>query len=218
MKKIYLVYLAAIILAVLTFSLASAQSKMGNVKGQVTSYDVDAGTITLLTWKGGEVVVQVPEGFNFDLIAEGSYLHAKGRFNDEGIIVADWIKESKGKGDDDDGDGGQANSAYCAGRKDKPHPLAAGIEEIYGVSPEETMAYFCKGFGFGQIMLALQTKELKGLEVSELLETRKSGMGWGQIWKEHGLVGKPGEASSPPGHLKRPAHAGSKHGTDQNSP
>ena len=216
MKKISFISMAVILLSIAAFSIASAQSKMGNVKGQVTSYDADAGQINLLTWKRGEVVVQVPDDFDFNSIEEGSYLHAKGRFNEEGIIVADWIKESKAR--DGDGEGGKSNSAYCAGRKDKLHPLAAGIEEIYGYPPEETMAYFCKGFGFGQIMLALQTKEMKGLDVSELLDKRKSGMGWGQIWKENGLVGNPGEASSPPGHLKRPEHAGPKEGKGQDKP
>ena len=216
MKKISFISMAVILLSIAAFSIASAQSKMGNVKGQVTSYDADAGQINLLTWKRGEVVVQVPDDFDFNSIEEGSYLHAKGRFNEEGIIVADWIKESKAR--DGDGEGGKSNSAYCAGRKDKLHPLATGIEEIYGYPPEETMAYFCKGFGFGQIMLALQTKEMKGLDVSELLDKRKSGMGWGQIWKENGLVGNPGEASSPPGHLKRPEHAGPKEGKGQDKP
>jgi hypothetical protein len=216
MKKISLVYILVILLSIVTFGLVSAQSGMGNVKGQVTAYDAEGGQISLLTRKGEEVVVQAPEGFDFSAIEEGSFLHAKGRFNEQGIIVADWIKDSKAR--DDDGEGGKTNSAFCSGRKDKPHPLAAGIEEIYGYAPEETMAYFCDGIGFGQIMLAIQTAEMKGLEVSEILSTRKSGLGWGQIWKEYDLVGKPGEASSPPGHLKRPDHAGPKEGKGQNKP
>lgn len=216
MKKIYFVYLAVLLLTIMTISLASAQTRMGNVKGQVTAYDGDTGQITLLTWKGGEIVVQAPVDFDFNSIEEGSYLHVKGRFNEDGIILADWIKESKARGDDDEG--GKEKSAYCAGRKDKPHPLAAGIEEIYGVSPEETMTYFCDGFGFGQIMLAYQTHEMGGPEVSDLLANRKSGIGWGQMWKEHGFVGEPGEASSPPGHLKRPDHAGPKEGKGKNKP
>jgi hypothetical protein len=216
MKKISFISILVIILFIAIFGLASAQSRMGNVKGQVIGYEAEGGQITLLTKKGEEVVVQAPEDFVFSSFDGETYLHVKGRFNEDGIIVADWIKESKGR--DDDGEGGKADSAYCAGRKDKLHPLAAGIEEIYGYPAEETMAYFCKGFGFGQIMLALQTKKMKGLEVSELFESRKSGLGWGQIWKEHGLVGKPGEASSPPGHLKKPDYAGPKEGKGQNKP
>jgi len=216
MKKSTLIYGAVIILTLMTSSLVSAQSGMGNVKGQVTDFDAETGRISLQTRNGEEVVIQAPEDFDFSSIEEGSSLHVKGRFNEEGIIMADWIKESKAQGED--GEGGKANSAYCAGRKDKLHPLAAGIEEIYGFPPEETMAYFCQGFSFGQIMLALQTKEMKGLEVSDLLESRKSGMGWGQIWKEQGLVGNPGEASSPPGHLKRPDHAGPKESNGQSKP
>lgn len=216
MKKVSFVFVTAILLSITAFSIATGQSRMGNVKGQVKAFDAETGQINLQTWKGEEVVIQAPEDFDFTSIEQGTYLHAKGRTNEEGIIVADWIKESKGRGDDDER--GKANNAYCAGRKDKPHPLAAGIEEIYGYPPEETMAYFCKGFGFGQIMLALQTKEMKGIEVSDLLDKRKAGMGWGQIWKEYDLVGEPGEASSPPGHLKRPEHAGPKENQGKNKP
>ena len=216
MKKFSLIFTLAILLAVFATSLASAQSKMGNVKGAVSSYDELEGTIEILTNNGDTYVVLVPEGFDFESLKEGTLLHIKGWFNDEGQILADWIKESKGGGDK--GEGNKADSAYCSGGKDKSHPLAVGIEEIYGMSVEDTMLYFCNGYGFGQIMLALQTKELKGVDVSETLEARKDGKGWGQIWKELKLIGQPGEASSPPGHLKRPAHAGPPEGKGNNQP
>jgi hypothetical protein len=216
MKKFSLIFTLAILLSVFAISLASAQSKMGNVKGTVSGSDELEGTIEILTTKGDTFIVLVPEGFDFESSKEGAVLHVKGHFNEDGEIVADWIKESKGRGDQEEGS--KADSAYCRGGKEKFHPLAVGIEEVYGLSVEDTMQYFCKGYGFGQIMLALQTKELKGVEVSETLEARKAGMGWGQIWKELKLIGQPGEASSPPGHLKRPAHAGPPEGKGNNQP
>jgi hypothetical protein len=172
--------------------------------------------IQILTRKGDIFVVLVPEGFDIESVKEGDLLHVKGWFNEDGQIQADWIKESKGRGDK--GEGGKADSAFCRGDKDKFHPLAVGIEEIYGMSVEDTMLYFCKGYGFGQIMLALQTKELKDVDVLATLEARKEGRGWGQIWMELKLVGQPGEASSPPGHLKRPFHAGPPEGKGNNQP
>lgn len=218
MKKVSLIHVLVIILAIFTFSLASAQSGMGNVKGTVTGSDEELGMIDIHTTKGEDVVVLVPEGFEFSSIAEGSFLHVKGWFNEDGYIVADWVKEGKDR--DGNGEGSKADSAFCSGRKEKPHPLAAGIQELYGISAEDTMDYFCDGYGFGQIMLAIQTQELKGedIDFSEALGKRSSGKGWGQIWKELGLVGKPGEASSPPGHLKRPDHAGPPEGKGQNQP
>jgi hypothetical protein len=59
------------------------------------------------------------------------------------------------------------------------------------------MALFCEpvakedgdgedsGWGFGQIMLGLETGDLEGT-----LALRAEGMGWGQIWQEMGLIGK----------------------------
>jgi hypothetical protein len=213
MKKSSVILGLIIIFALFTVSLASAQSRIGNVKGDVTGFDAGERKINIHTTKGEDVVVQAPEGFEFSSISVGTFLHVKGRLDEQGMILADWVKEVKDH--PGNGEGGKTNSAYCSGRKDKPHPLAVGIEELYGLSSDEIMPYFCDGYGFGQIMLALQTQELKGEDIDmfgALLEQRSSGKGWGQIWKELKLVGQPGEASSPPGHLKRPAHAGPPEG------
>jgi hypothetical protein len=93
------------------------------------------------------------------------------------------------------------SSAYCGEKKEKNHPVAEGIAETYGASTEEVMGYFCEGYSFGAIMLALQTS---GGDVGGMLAKRKAGQGWGQIWKEMGLIGSEKEGHSPPGLLKKP--------------
>jgi hypothetical protein len=121
--------------------------------------------------------------------------------------------KGKGKGQDKnknkkggDGDGGKAASAYCSGEKDKEHPFAAGIAETYDADLEEVMGYFCQGFGFGQIMLALQTGKMENVDasVADMLAARESGQGWGQIWKDMDLIGNKDHGKSPPGQLKKP--------------
>ena len=67
------------------------------------------------------------------------------------------------------------------------------------------MSYICEGQGFGGVMLALQTQQA-GSEGSEsagdFLNKRKEGKGWGQIWKDSGLVGNDKADTPPPGLLK----------------
>jgi hypothetical protein len=60
-------------------------------------------------------------------------------------------------------------SAFCAdpGRQ---HPVGSRIAEGYGVDYGTVMNWFCNGhYGFGQILLALQTSKLAERRVLELL-------------------------------------------------
>ena len=79
--------------------------------------------------------------------------------------------------------------------------------------------YTCDGFGFGGVMLALQTVSAKGEDgeeasgddsvnptetaADEVLAKKKEGQGWGQIWKEDGLTKSDKADSPPPGLLKK---------------
>jgi len=105
-----------------------------------------------------------------------------------------------------------------------PHPVGWGIAVRYTEVSEESseddqtaetelsdpahalyqqvMAWFChtsgdgEGYGFGQIMLALQTSQIladteNSPDAQSLLEMRAEGMGWGEIWKTLGFNGKP---------------------------
>ena len=104
---------------------------------------------------------------------------------------------------------GKKNSAFCAdGRQEKPHPLAARLADRYGVTEGWVMEYFCGGYGMGQIMLALKTSEIEGIDVDAdtLLAERANGIGWGNIWKKLGLIGSEKDGHSPPGLRKKPDH------------
>ena len=78
------------------------------------------------------------------------------------------------------------------------------------MTEEWVMGYFCEGYGIGAIMLALKTSELDSSNPEELLKSRAQGQGWGQIWKDKGLIGSEKDGHSPPGLLNRPDHAGPK--------
>lgn len=111
-------------------------------------------------------------------------------------------------------------SYFCENRDDE-HPVAAGIAETYDLDYETVIAWFCgddldkdgENFGFGEIMLALQTSNLEDidLDAEDILEMRADGLGWGEIWQEFGLIGKPDHAGPPAG-IGRPDWAGPPEG------
>jgi hypothetical protein len=232
MKRILTIASLVAVFILLITTVAFAQGK-ANIRGEVTSVNAD-GTITVTLADSSSVIVHPAAGETFDLSMLHTMVHVKGDHNTDGSIQADWVKpadadddgddddddddgngQGKGKGldknknkggDDDDDDGGKETSAYCAGDKDKDHPFAEGVAETYGVSKDDVMFYFCQGYGFGQIMLAIQTGQMDGVtsSVGDMLAARKSGMGWGQIWKDMGIVGNKDHGKSPPGLLKKP--------------
>jgi hypothetical protein len=61
-------------------------------------------------------------------------------------------------------------------------------------------------------MLAIKTSQLEGVTATpdDLLISRAGGNGWGQIWKELGLIGSERDGHSPPGLLKKLDHNGPK--------
>jgi hypothetical protein len=78
-----------------------------------------------------------------------------------------------------------------------PHPVGQSLAEAYGLEYETIMDWFCNGgFGFGEIMHALETSEVTGEDPGNLLSLRAD-QGWGQIWQERGLNGKPDHAGPP---------------------
>ncbi len=81
--------------------------------------------------------------------------------------------------------------AYCVGVE--PHPVAQRLAETYGVPYEDIMTWFCEGrYGLGEIMHALQTSDDEDGTIPEQILLRKTELGgWGQVWQELGLIGKP---------------------------
>jgi hypothetical protein len=70
-----------------------------------------------------------------------------------------------------------------------PHPLAVRLAERYGESPERVMAWFCEGYGFGDIMQALSMRKEAGEDAGTLLALRAELGGWSLVWQELGLIG-----------------------------
>jgi hypothetical protein len=219
MKKIYLAVILMLVLALLVPGPAFAKNDKININGEVTAKG-DDGTITVLSNKGETFLVSLPTGFDLDSVQIGDAVLVKGHTAEDGAVIAESIKLLGNGNDKDDGDededqpeGGKENSAYCAdGKQEKPHPLATRLAERYGVTVEWVMEYFCDGYGMGQIILALKTSELEGIEADpeSLLAERANGVGWGNIWKDLGLIGSEKDGDSPPGLLKKPDHAGPK--------
>jgi hypothetical protein len=73
----------------------------------------------------------------------------------------------------------------------EPHPVAAWLAEAYGLPYEQIMDWFLEGYGFGEIVHALKTGEKTGVPAEELLALSDELGGWGEVWQELGLIGRP---------------------------
>jgi hypothetical protein len=84
---------------------------------------------------------------------------------------------------------GWKESIYCT--TDKVHPTGKRYSELYEVSYETIMTWFCKGFGFGNIKHALNTAATtEDKSADDILKEKKDGSGWGEIWQAYGKPGK----------------------------
>jgi len=68
-----------------------------------------------------------------------------------------------------------------------PHPIAVSITETYDVTYEQVMTWFCSGYSFDNILIALETAEATDSDPDELLEMLLE-KDWEQIWSELGLT------------------------------
>jgi len=68
-----------------------------------------------------------------------------------------------------------------------PHPIAVGITETYVVTYEQVMTWFCTGYSFDNILIALETAEATDSDPDVLLEMLLE-KDWEQIWSEIGLT------------------------------
>jgi hypothetical protein len=100
----------------------------------------------------------------------------------------------------DEGNAWGEGGVYCADGKEGTHPVAAKIAEKYDVGEEFVMEYVCDGMGFGDIMLAIHMGDG---DPDGMLALRLEGKGWGQIWKDMGLIGNERGDTPPPGILKK---------------
>ncbi|MBE0582468.1 MAG: hypothetical protein IH612_01755 [Desulfofustis sp.] len=211
MRKLYSILTLVVIFSLMLTTAAFAKIGNGNPTGEITAIDQTAGTITLFLEDGTELVVTMPADFDFvnTTLAVGMTVVAKGEWTEDGFN-AEWVKETEeteGTAGTEPSEGNTwgEGGVYCNGGKENPHPVAAKIAEMYGVDIDWVMSYACDGHGFGGVMLALQTAEAsEGANADDILVKRKEGKGWGQIWKEDGLVKSDKADSPPPGLLKKP--------------
>ncbi|MFH2103102.1 MAG: DUF5666 domain-containing protein [Chloroflexota bacterium] len=163
--------------------------------GTVVSLDELNNSFVIETRDGLIITVFAPAGFDWASIAVGDEVTVAGTPNEEGTInataIAVQIPEDEEPDDETTGRG-----YYCS-QSEVPHPFGARLAERYAVDYATVQAWFCEGFGWGQVMLALQTGQANGADPAALLAARSSGAGWGQIWREMGLVGRPEDAGPP---------------------
>lgn len=67
-----------------------------------------------------------------------------------------------------------------------PHPMAEGIAEQFGLSYDQVMTWYCDGYAFSDILLALETEELVDLTTEDLLSMIEDKT-WEEIWEELGV-------------------------------
>lgn len=68
----------------------------------------------------------------------------------------------------------------------EPHPVAESIAEKYQEDYQEIVDWYCAGYSFEDILVALQTSRLSDLEPLELLE-KTADQEWLDIWEDLNL-------------------------------
>jgi hypothetical protein len=93
--------------------------------------------------------------------------------------------------------GGDDSSGFESRTGADPHAFADKLAELYDASYDDILTWLYDGYGFGEIILASETSEETGVPVGELLALKTSLGGWGLVWQELDLIGKPDDAGPP---------------------
>jgi hypothetical protein len=180
------VLVAALLMLVLSQPLA-AKEDTGQVEIQGTVLFINAvtGTFQVQEQDGSVHTVVSPAGFDFSRLKVGDTVEVKGTLNADGSISASSVKIEQADEDLVD----KSDSYYCV-QSAVQHPVGARLAEEYDVPYATVQGWFCEGFGWGQIKHSLQTAKLAGANPADLLDARRNGQGWGQIWQGLNLVGR----------------------------
>jgi hypothetical protein len=220
MKKLFTIILIVVVAAVFTFGTVAASTNFTIIKGMVTEIEDDL--VTVETKQGEIYQVHVPGDFDPKTLVIDDAVMAKAQPLEDGTWQAtsfhildedeDDVEEEE-EDEEEDSNGTKLNSAFCdPDKQGRPHPLAVTIAARFEVEESWVMEHYCTGDSMGAIMLALKTSSFEGVDADAdtILELRKSGAGWGQIWKELKLIGnerikedKVKEKNTPPGQLKK---------------
>lgn len=206
MKKTLTSLLLVLLIALMTVGSVSAQKNKTNLKGEVISFD---GSILIVESNKGEMVeIVIPEGFEIPELVPGDSVLVKAEAGEGGEWIAVSVKLLSHQNTEKKQETYEYRftNAYCVdGKKETNHPLAAKIAERYGIDEETMMTYYCQGYSIGEIMLALKTSQMEGIEVSfeDILAGLDGPDAWGQIWQDMGLIGWEKNGTPPPGQLKK---------------
>lgn len=206
MKKTLTSLLLVLLMTVMTFGSVVAQKNKLNLKGEVISYE--GNLLTVESNKGEMVEIVIPEGFDLPEIATGDSVLVKADAGENGDWIAQSVKVVSHQNTEENQETYEFRftNAYCVdGKKETNHPLAAKIAERYGIDEETVMTYYCQGYSIGEIMLALKTSQMEGVELSfeDILGSLDGNDAWGQIWQDMGVIGWEKNGNSPPGQLKK---------------
>jgi|GEM_PF-2487492 len=100
----------------------------------------------------------------------------------------DMAEEEEQEGEDQKDE--EETAERCPTDNIEAHPAGMKLSAQFNVEYEAVMTWFCQGYGFGEIMLALQTSQIyEELTPEELLAMKTETGGWGKVWQELGLIG-----------------------------
>lgn len=206
MKKTLTSLMLVLLMAVMTFGSVTAQKDKLNLKGEVLSYE--GNLLTVESNKGEAVEIVIPEGFTMPELAPGDSVLVKAAAGDEGEWIASTVKVVGQQNTEENQETYEYRftNAYCVdGKKETDHPLAAKIAERYGITEDLVMTYYCQGYSIGEIMLAIKTSQMEGVEMTpeEILDNLESNDAWGLLWQDMKLIGSEKDGKSPPGQLKK---------------
>ena len=194
MRTVKSLSLLLVLLAAMAVPVAAQEAEEIEIIGQVVAVDEDAGTIVVeVEVEDGNVVtytVLMPEGFDWESLEEGDTVEVEGTLDEDGNIVATKVVNETEEEEEDEEEQDGEGPYFCRPDAAFQHPVGARIADTYGVDYEQVMAWSCEDrLGFGQIVHALQTAATSE-EAVQFLARRTAGEGWGQIWKDLGLIGR----------------------------
>jgi hypothetical protein len=194
MRFSFLALLLAVAMVVTSVQLAAAAVDEVEITGTVISIDYENNSFVVETEEGKPYIVLISEELDFDFktLQVGDTVLIEGTDIGDDSISASSAYLVKVEEQEDDGD--LPGGYYCE-QSEEMHPFGERLASSYdGVVYETLQKWFCSGFGWGQIMLALETSEITGDDFEALLKMRGDGEGWGQIWQDLELIGQPEDA------------------------
>jgi RNase P/RNase MRP subunit p29 len=193
MRFSFLALLLAVAMVVVSIQVAAAaEGDEVEITGTVISIDEANNSFVVETEEGETYTVLISEelDFDFETLKKGDIVEVEGTENEDFSLLATKVKIEEQEKDDGDPSGGY----YCE-QSEEMHPFGEKLASRYDEVKYETLQeWFCSGFGWGQIMLALKTSEITGDDFEALLVRRGDGEGWGQIWQDLELIGRPEDA------------------------